>query len=79
MTSAEDRELGLAVTVDEEGCVDLSPLDPVHRRYLAHREPDGVIVMRPAAVITMAEYDLFRDLVAAFNAATESDAVVTPQ
>lgn len=79
MTDADGRDLGLAVTVDEEGCVDLSALDPVHRRYLAHREPDGVIVMRPAAVITMAEYDLFRDLVAAFNTATDSEIVVTPQ
>lgn len=37
MTDADDRDLGLAVTVDEEGCADLSALDPVHRRYLAHR------------------------------------------
>lgn len=30
-----------------------------------------MIVMRPAAVITMAEYDLFRDLVSAFNGGVE--------
>ena len=34
------------VTMDDEGNVDLSGLAR-HDRYLAHREPDGTIVLRP--------------------------------
>lgn len=42
--------------VDDQGRVDLSGLAQ-HRRYLAHKEHDGTIILTPAAVLPQAELD----------------------
>jgi hypothetical protein len=51
--------MDLVVDVDERRRLSLGKLGRAeHKRYLAHEEPDGTIVLTPAVVITEAQYQL---------------------
>jgi hypothetical protein len=41
----------ILVELDERRRASLARLDPAHRRYLAHAEPDGTIILRPVDLV----------------------------
>lgn len=58
------------IELDTRDRASLRALNPTSSRYLAHKEPNGVIVFRPAVVVTELEAKLQArpDLLARFEA-----------